>query len=69
MDKYAVLLSEENGDHPTFEATDVSLDAATKIASAHARVDCRPVGRAVRSFVAPSGAGRVWSVVGSKNNK
>lgn len=69
MNKYAVLVSNDTGDRPNFEALDVSLEEAVRIASASGRVDCRPVGRANRSFVAPDGHGMVWSIVGSKNNK
>lgn len=68
MKKYAVLVSNENGDRPNFEALDLSLEAAVEIASAEGRVDCKPIGRADRSFVAPDGHGLVWSVVPSKKN-
>jgi len=67
MKKYAVLVSNENGDRPNFEAVDVSLEEAIHIASV-GRVDCRPIGRADRSFVAPDGFGLVWSVVPSSKN-
>jgi hypothetical protein len=68
MKKYAVLVSNENGDRPNFEATDVSLEEAVAIASGGGRVDCSPIGRADRSFVAPDGFGLVWSVVTSTKN-
>lgn len=68
MKKYAVLVSNENGDRPNFEALDVTLEEAVAIASANGRVDCRPIGRADRSFVAQDGHGLVWSVVASNKN-
>ncbi len=66
--KYAVLVSNESGDRPSFEAMDVSLDEAVTIASGDGRIDCRPIGHATRSFVAPDGGGLIWSIVGSKKN-
>ena len=69
MNKYAIIVSNENGDRPNFEAMDLPLDLAVSIAGAAGRIDCRPIGRATRSFVAPDGYGLVWSVVGAKSNQ
>lgn len=67
--KYAVLVSNEHGDRPNFEAVDVPFDVAIAIASANGRVDCSPIGYANRSFVAPDGQGLVWSIVASRKKR
>lgn len=69
MKKYAVLVSDETGARANFEALDLDLESAVKIAAGKERVDCAPVGRADRSFVRSDGTGLVWSVVVSNKNK
>jgi hypothetical protein len=71
---YAVLVSDENGSRPNFEAVGVCRHDAMRIASGHAapaefgdirlRTEVQPIGRAESSFLDESGW--VWSVVRSK---
>lgn len=67
MKKYAVMVSNESGSWANIEATDLSFERAVEIA-ADGRADCRPIGRADRSFMRPDGKGNVWNVVPSSKN-